>query len=197
MSFVAQRLAVLWARMISKTTAHVIWHVAYSVGQPIHCSHQSLINYTPSHPALIHPQTRTSPTKPPAHPHTISLITITHSFTHTSPIQSHDVTLSHTHHSPSHLLTQTLSHLSLSPTHLPTHHHHIQICLELYVNRHLHVKSCCVKTISIHQNLSSYTSAHISTKSPMVLYQLSILPAGRMHGAWYLRPGRRHAVRLG
>ena len=61
-------------------------------------------------------------TQPPAHPDTISLITITHSFTYTSPVQSHDVTLSHTHHSPSHLLTQTLSHLSLSPTHLPTHH---------------------------------------------------------------------------
>ena len=122
MSFVAQRLAVLWARLISKTTAHVIWHVAYSVGQPTHSSHQSLINYTPSHPALIHPQTRTSLTQPPAHPHTISLITITHSFTLTSHTHSHDVTLSHKHHSPSHLLTQTLSHLSLSPTHLPTHH---------------------------------------------------------------------------
>ena len=30
-----------------------------------------------------------------------------------------------------------------------------------------------------------------------VLYQLSIAPAGRMHGGWDLRPGRRHAVRLG
>ena len=122
--------------MISKTTAHVILHVAYSVEQPTHSRHQSLINYTPSHPALIHPQTRTSLTQPPAHPHTISLITITHSFTHTSPIQSHDVTLSHTSltQPPAHphiisLITITHSFTRTSPVHSHditlSHTHHI------------------------------------------------------------------------
>ena len=100
--------------------AHVILHVAYSVGQPTLVINPS----STTHPVIQHSFTHKTEHHAPSRllTHTLSHLSLspTHLPTH------HPFTLmmllSHTHHSLSHLLTHTLSHLSLSLTHLPTHH---------------------------------------------------------------------------
>ena len=111
-------------------------------------------------------------TQPPAHPDTISLITITHSFTHTSPIHSHGVTLAQTSltQPPAHPDTISLITITHSFTHTsPVHSHDVILSHTHHSPSHL-----LTQTLS-HLSLSPI---HLPTHHPfnlMTLFSLTLI----------------------